>query len=206
MIIGGAPVSIPLEEQIKEKVNGSDVYATFGMTETISHIALRKINGMDSQEFFEVLNGVEIRLDDEQCLEVKADVTDNKWLKTNDVAEVMSKGQFKWLGRRDFTINTGGVKVQPELIEKKLTMAFQSTRFEGSFLVVPLPDPKLGNKVTLVLEGSAIQDEAALLQAAKITLTKFEFPRAIRYLADFPRTESGKIKRKAVYEAIQRVK
>ena len=93
------------------------VYHTYGMTETATHIALRRLNGPERSDAFVPLPGVELALDDRGCLAIRGAVTAGAWLQTNDIVDLRSDGSFVWLGRWDNVINTGGIKVQIEQVE-----------------------------------------------------------------------------------------
>ncbi|MBI3482279.1 MAG: AMP-binding protein, partial [Bacteroidetes bacterium] len=146
-IIGGAAVSNSLKEKIKK--TKCTVYATYGMTETISHVALQKLNGPDLQEYFEALENVRFRVDERGCLCIKANHLDREII-TNDLVTLISSQKFKWLGRIDNVINSGGIKIIPEKIESVLEKIFDSLQIKKRFFVAGLPDEKLGQRVVAV--------------------------------------------------------
>ena len=118
------------------------------MTETITHIALRKINEKNAESWYTPLNGVETRLDERGCLVINSERIGVCRLVTNDRAELKKDGKFKILGRIDNVIISGGIKLIPEEIEKKL-----SGWIENDFYLSGLPDEKLGKRLVLYIEG-----------------------------------------------------
>ncbi|HZX74779.1 MAG TPA: AMP-binding protein, partial [Cyclobacteriaceae bacterium] len=126
-IIGGATISESLKKKLKEIK--SPMFATYGMTETISHIALQKLNGDDANENFHVLGDTKISQDERGCLMIDADYLDDQVI-TNDLVTITDAKHFTWLGRFDNVINSGGVKVSPESIETKIESIFDD---EGIF-------------------------------------------------------------------------
>lgn len=206
ILVGGAPVGPELEQQVQSV--SAPVYHTYGMTETVTHVALKRLNGPEASDGFRPLPGVELGLDRRDCLTVKAEMTNNKTVYTNDLAELRSDGTFTWLGRIDNVINSGGVKVQIEKVEAalaELCRTFQDGRLTGRRLVIgPLPHPRLGQSVIAVMEGDPFspQDQAHLRSNLQRTLTKYEIPRQFYFLPALPETPTGKIDRAACLKAI----
>ncbi|HVD99161.1 MAG TPA: AMP-binding protein [Cytophagaceae bacterium] len=197
IIVGGAPVSIELAEKINSL--SSPVYLTYGMTETVSHIALRRLNGKEKTEDYHILPGVSIDVDERNCLKIRAAVTNNQWIQTNDIVTLTSPSSFLWLGRADYTINSGGVKIQPEKIEQILSKQFV-THGISVFFVAGLPHPILGEALTLFVETEEpIAD--ALVKEMSSVLERFHIPKAVILLRAFPRTATGKIERSKIKEA-----
>lgn len=189
ILIGGASVSTVLLEKIKTL--SCKVYATYGMTETVSHIALQKLNGRDAQDYFEVLPGVTIRVDLRDCLVI--DLPDfSEPVITNDVVNLIDKTRFKILGRYDNIINSGGVKLVPETIEKKL-----ESLLKQFFFVAGVSDERLGQKLVLIVEG---RPQSELPAALKLALSTYEVPKEIYYTDQFIRTETQKINRQQTLE------
>ncbi|KAF0199871.1 MAG: O-succinylbenzoic acid--CoA ligase [Bacteroidetes bacterium] len=191
LIIGGAALSPELEKMI-EKLDGN-IYATFGMTETITHIALRRLNGPERSDAFTVLPGITIESDVRGCL-VASVPWDAGKIVSNDIVSIESPASFKWLGRADNVINTGGIKLIPETIEKRIA------EFVGNrFFIAGLPDPVLGNIPVLVVE-SVVPLTAKQIEeiSVRITpkLTKSEMPRRVIRSEKFSETGNGKINRK----------
>lgn len=182
VIVGGAPVSHRLEADIRTCRNR--VFETYGMTETITHVAVRdlKIGGP-----FEALEGVAFSTDARGCLVVHAPHLHEGPVATNDLV-ALDGSRFRWLGRIDHIINSGGVKVVPEEVERAL-----APHLSGRFFVAGLPDAVLGETVALLTEGPA-PDLAAL--ASKVHLPKHHFPRKAVGNVHFVETETGKVMRK----------
>jgi O-succinylbenzoic acid--CoA ligase len=191
IILGGASIGSELLREIK-KID-TPVYATFGMTETLSHIALQKLNGRDAQDFFEVLDDIEISVDERQCLVIKADYLDDA-VTTNDIVELINKKCFRWLGRWDNVINTGGVKVMPEKVEQAIGDLLANNRY----FVASLAHEQLGQQVVLVVEGMlSLEEEMKVLNKLKSVLLKYEVPKQVLYCSEFATTQTQKVNRAA---------
>jgi O-succinylbenzoic acid--CoA ligase len=202
ILVGGGPVSDALQHQIAQL--SAPVYHTYGMTETATHVALRRLNGPQASARFVPLPGVELALDARGCLGIRGAVTGGAWIQTNDLVDLAADGSFAWLGRWDNVINSGGVKVQVETVEAAVE-ALQRRRpdlpWRGRMLAVAgLPDARLGQMVTLVLEGTPLgaAEETALLDALRAELDRFAVPRRLAYLPALPLTPTGKIDRRAL--------
>jgi O-succinylbenzoic acid--CoA ligase len=180
-----------------------ECYETYGMTETVSHVALRLVNTSEKQPYFETLPGVAIRTDARGCLIVSADYLLQPVV-TNDVVEIIDSGKFLWLGRWDSVINSGGVKVIPEKIEKALEVIFNEHRFHHRFFIAAWPDEKLGEKVVLVLEGVQFSSEILeqSLAALKSAVSPYEFPKAVYSIPEFIMTDTQKIQRPQTLAAV----
>jgi len=200
-IIGGAAISNSLKEKITQR--SCAIYATYGMTETLSHIALQRLNGPNPQDHFEAFPGIDLRLDLRGCLCIKASYLAEE-IVTNDLVDRMDENKFRWLGRIDNIINTGGVKVIPEKVESVFEQKLDSFEIKNRFFITGLPDQQLGNKVTAVFEGlpfnKEIQEE--ILFEASQTLSKYELPRAFVFIPQFKKTATGKINRPATLALI----
>ena len=192
IIVGGAPI----DSAILKAVRAIDepIYQTFGMTETISHIALRKISGKDHSDVYTLLPGIMIKSDKEKRLLIN--LGEGEWINTNDIVEILEKGNFKWLGRIDNVINSGGVKINPEVIESEIGTVLKEIGFEGRHFAAGMSDPKLSEKVVLVVEGE-ISDDAkeSLLLILKKRLPRYYSPKEVICFEKFIETENGKIKR-----------
>lgn len=189
LIIGGAPISQKLEAQLKN-IDESDIYATYGMTETVSHIALRKIDITNDDAYYTLPN-INISTDHRDCLIIQAPKLTPHTLNTNDIVEITSPSSFVWKGRLDFVINSGGVKLFPEKIESKI-----ESLISKSFFISNLPDEKWGEKVILIIEDSPY-DTFALLKDLQQHLTKIELPKTIYFIPKFQYTPNGKLNRLA---------
>ncbi|NJO69250.1 MAG: AMP-dependent synthetase [Bacteroidetes bacterium] len=188
IIIGGSQVSLHLQKLMEELQ--TEMFETYGMTETCSHIALRRLNGKGATDFFELLPGISIGQDQRNCLVIKAPLLTPSELVTNDVVEIADENHFRWLGRFDHVINTGGIKVFPEQIERKLEPFINRRFFVGA-----LPDAQLNEKVVLIIEGDPLiaEEETKLKYFMEENLSKFEKPKAFLYRDAFDISTSGKI-------------
>lgn len=183
-IIGGGIISKEIESKlIQEKLT---VFQTFGMTETISHVAMRKV-GFESQLHYSALSETTFAEIDNQLI-IKSPLLDFQPLKTNDIVELKNEKEFIWKGRADFIINTGGIKVQPEEIEKKI-----SKLIPNSYFISSLEDALLGQKIILCIEGQLSFELSK--STFESTLTRFEIPKEIYFFKHFEYTESNKISR-----------
>ena len=189
LIIGGAPIPPLLRRRLS--LCSTEIYESFGMTETISHFAMRNISKGES--FFTVLPSIRIKIDEESRLSVKMPWS-RHWILTNDLAKPLNDRKFIWIGRLDNVVNSGGIKLFPEEIEKKL-----ESMIKYNFIIAPIPDKMLGESLILIVEGVLADKEKSQLQ--KIidktqVLNKYEKPKDIHLLSEFIRTPSGKINRR----------
>ena len=193
IILGGAPVSDSLAEKINTQFSNTKVYSTYGMTETVSHVALKLINS-NKEETFNALQNIKFSVDDRNCLVIHApEISGKDEVVTNDVVNLISSTAFHWLGRNDFVINSGGIKIHPELIEKEIGKIFNSSGISNRFFVFGLPDDKLGDSLNLVLEGN--NDSKLIQNLLKKNLKAFHSPREIYTIDKFVETENSKINR-----------
>lgn len=196
IIVGGASVSEKLITKLQN--SSSTIYQTFGMTETVSHIAMRKINEKNTKKYYTILPNIEIKTNAEGCLCIKGDVTKNSWIETTDIVQLIDNQNFGWMGRKDFVINTGGIKINPEEIETKI-----SSIINCNFIISDLKDEKLGQKIVLVLESKKEgYDEKLIIEKINQKLTKYEIPKLILYLDAFPISDNGKTNRLAIKKLI----
>ncbi len=186
ILLGGGFINASLEEELQH-IN-SCIYASYGMTETLSHIALRHVNGPERSEWYTPLRGIHICLTPEGTLSISAPHLGITQLSTNDIAEISPDGRFRICGRKDAVINSGGIKIQAEEVEQSLSSATHL-----SLLVVPVPDAVLGQCVALLWEGP-ISAEAKLHEAIS-ALPSYHRPRIIRHVDALPRTATGKLSR-----------
>ena len=187
IIIGGAPISKKLERQIHNEVT-VPCFQTFGMTETLTHFAIRSLNQLDQE--FRALDGVSVKVDQNYRLKVQTPLSEN-WLQTNDMVELTSKG-FIWNGRHDLVINSGGVKIHPEKIEKVLEHFFP----KASVFASSIEHPVLGEECVLVVNVDRIIRRADMLGL----LSEYEIPRKTFVAKDLPFLSNGKIDRTALKE------
>lgn len=192
IIIGGASLN---EQTIKmaSEFRGR-IFATYGMTETVSHIALQPINGPFASDYFKVLPGVKINTDERGCLQIKTPFL-NEEIATNDIVEIRNPTEFKWLGRSDNVINSGGVKIIPEKLEAKIQNLFNTMQIPNRYIVSSIPDPQFGNKLVLLIEGNMPIAVERIRSALQEVLPPYHVPRQILVNATLIMTENGKINR-----------
>ncbi|WP_046759158.1 AMP-binding protein [Kordia jejudonensis] len=193
LIVGGAPASSALIANLQHI--STVVFATYGMTETITHIAAKPLNHLskETMEVYQTLPNITVKKDDRDCLVITAPRIHTEEIITNDVVEIFSETQFRWLGRFDHVINSGGIKLHPEVIEEKLS-AFIS----GRYFVAGMADAQLGQKLILLIEDELqTLDTSKLLSAIKQSkkFSKFEIPKKIYTLHNFVETNTGKVQR-----------
>ncbi len=194
LIIGGAAVSQNLQDKLLKVT--TNCYATYGMTETITHIAVKKLNNFKQVDFsnntsnFKTLNNVFISKDERDCLVINAPKLSTDTVITNDIVKIISNNEFEWLGRYDNVINSGGIKLFPEQIEKKL-----SKTLSNRFFVIGKKDQQLGEKLVLLIESST-KIELRKSDYLNCNLDKYEMPKEVFFVDKFIETETGKIKRK----------
>lgn len=196
VLVGGGFVAPALEDALQS--TPCRLYASYGMTETLSHIALRRLNGPERSAWYTPLPGVSLRLNDDDCLVISAPHLGVYNLGTNDRAELRGDGRFRILGRRDAVINSGGIKIQAEALEEQLHAATGL-----SLLLVGTPHRLLGSCLTLLIEGRPNNEQDQALQRACEALEPHLRPRRRLVLDQIPRTASGKIAR-AEAQAIAR--
>lgn len=223
LIVGGGAVSFELLTKIQHIK--TDVFATYGMTETITHIAIKKLNNFDSvisstvdksknkipsyaendvkfryaelvsASHYKTLPNIKLATDARGCLIIKAPKISEEIILTNDLVELFSETEFKWLGRFDSVINSGGIKLIPEQIEEKIAEIVSQR-----FFVTGIPDKLLGEKLILIVEDESSKSESLKVSIfAKIQqltkLNKYEIPKEIYVLDYFIETETKKINR-----------
>ncbi len=223
ILVGGASLSETQENLFK--TISAPVYQTYGMTETASHIALRRINPPENlnsnynypindlpkndlyNDYFEILPNVKTFIDERGCLVITAPSTNFEEVITNDLVEFMHQNNTKYLrflGRIDNIINSGGVKVQLEKVEKAIEIFLLNTEEQfkkyanKAFYCMGLPDETLGQRLVVVFEGIILPKELekSLFEYLAKNLSKYEIPKEIIYKDTFERTETGKIIRK----------
>lgn len=191
IIVGGAPISIKLKEKVQEK--STAIFETYGMTETITHVAVKRTNGLveRSRNHFNAIPNVTFSIDGRECLVISAPKVSDNPIITNDVIDLLSETEFEWLGRYDNVINSGGIKLFPEQIEAKLT-----SLLSNRFFVAGIPDEKLGQKLILVVEGGIVSEKLFQELKENASFESFEIPKSIYKLDKFVETDTGKIRRK----------
>lgn len=194
ILLGGAPIDPLLENQLQSF--SSEIFHGYGMTETLSHVALRRVNGQQRSDLYEALNGIDFETDDRDCLIINAPFL-NESVITNDVVALHSSTSFMWKGRADFVVNSGGVKLYPEEIERKVA-EFLPYRF----FFAGVPDERFGERLCIFIEGNPIPEEELkyLTELLRNHLDKYEYPRDFIFVPDFQFTTSGKINRVATVQ------
>lgn len=186
IIIGGAPIPVALKEEIVK--SGLNAYETYGMTETASHIALRKIE--ESNQGFSPLADIEIGLDQRDCLVIT--IPDWGNFITNDIAQINSDNTFNILGRYDNIIITGGKKVNPEEIEQELEVIL-----DCEVIAWGAPNALWGEIINIAVAPDCVYTEEEIIRIAKELLPPEKRPRrAIK--TDIPHLSNGKKDRKAL--------
>jgi o-succinylbenzoate---CoA ligase len=193
VILGGGEVSSQLRAELLPLPY--PVYETYGMTETISHIALKLLNGDRPADSFTTLDGISISSTDDGCLVIHDPVVSALPITTTDIVERIDAHHFKWMGRADFIINTGGIKINPETVEHKLAAYISSP-----FFIHGEPDTLLGKRVILVIASSPVIDN--LTSILEQVLDKYERPKAIYYRDRLIYSATGKLLRQASYANI----
>ena len=201
IIVGGAAVNEVLENRIQQL--SVPIFSTYGMTETVSHIAVRRLNGENKNKNFSVLEGVKIGLDTRNCLNIIADASNNELVQTNDIVEMMGGNEFKIIGRFDNIINSGGVKIQLEKVEKAIENEIQVLNVKRYF-AYGISDEKLGQKLILVVEKAFLEQNVIIsfLRNISSILSKYEIPKEILFVENFLETPTGKIDKRATVESI----
>ena len=185
LIIGGGAIDTSLGNQLLSFPHA--VWSTYGMTETLSHIALRKLNGPEASDWYTPFQHVKLSLSPENTLTIEAPAVCPEILTTNDICEFNAQGQFHILGRKDNTINTGGVKVQIEQVENALRATLSRP-----FQVTAVPDPKFGERIVLLLEDPEAACPESLLTEAVHSLSPYWRPKQVFRIRQLPQTGTGK--------------
>lgn len=238
LIVGGAPVSYQLRQEIS--TFPGNVYATFGMTETMSHVALSKLNGPDASDEYRILPGIRIDIGRKMSTEefpikqlnegivktgnlvIHVPYLENSPIITNDIVEMTGPQTFRWLGRLDHIINTGGFKIYPEDIEARIAPVMygieeENTEIEHNvsgrhstqrYFIASVSDEKLGEVPVLLIEMDeppAVKKEiqvSSVLAKLSVLLQKHEVPRAVYFIPKFIETPTGKIIRSATLKRV----
>ncbi|MGM0573378.1 MAG: AMP-binding protein [Bacteroidota bacterium] len=196
VLVGGATIDTSLERKLQRF--DPAVFQSFGMTETLTHIAVRRVNGESPSPTYRVLEGFSLTTDAESRLVVQGESLPEP-VHTNDVVTLEDEKHFRWHGRYDSVINSGGVKIFPEDVEKKIAGLIYRRFFIAGF-----PDNVLGQKVVLIIEGKAMEESCleALHNRIRMKVGKHPAPKQILFYEQFPETDSGKIKRPEVVKAL----
>ena len=181
LLIGGGAIDEALEQALSTHPHA--VWSTYGMTETLSHIALRRLNGPERSEWYTPFEGVNVLLNDEGCLVINAPAVHDGQLVTNDIA-VLQDGRFRIIGRKDNVICSGGIKIQIEEVERLLR-----AHVHIPYIITKAPDQKLGEQVVILTEGD---DTDSLMDVCHRVLPKYWQPRQCCHVDHLPLTETGK--------------
>ncbi len=200
LIVGGGEINPELEKQIDKLP--VKVYSTYGMTETSSHVALRRVNGPEKTDCYTTIGNTALATDERGCLVMENPMLFNGKLVTNDLVEILDDKRFIWKGRYDNIINSGGVKLLPEKIEKTIAHLIP-----GKFIVIGMKDEKLGHALTLVIEKESAgrkNDADYFRKSLSTVLSGYELPRNIVFVDKIPTTENGKPDRRAAEKLLIR--
>ena len=192
LIIGGGAIDDALATALAGFPNA--VWSTYGMTETLSHIALRRLSGPEATEWYTPLPGVSLSLTEDGCLVIDAPTVHDGRLVTNDIAEMAPDGRFKILGRKDNVICSGGLKIQAEEVERLLR-----AHLREPFIITKRRDEKFGEVVVLLTEG----DVDTARDVCQRVLPKYWQPRDYVHTDQVPMTETGKPARKQAEQLVQ---
>lgn len=220
LIIGGGAIDAALEQELRSFPH--QVWSTYGMTETLSHIALRRLNGPEASEFYQPFAHVKLSLSPEDTLVIEAPLVSAQTLVTNDIVVFNDKGQFRIKGRKDNVINSGGIKLQIEELESQL----KALQPQWDFLISSQSHPKFGQVVVLLLTKRSLPSELgelsdlsdpnelsekseqssvrAFLQTQLRALTRFARPKRYLLVDELPRTGNNKPDRAAAQRLAQR--
>ena len=193
LLIGGGAIDETMARVLADFPH--QVWSTYGMTETLSHIALRRLNGPDATEWYTPMPGISLSLSDEGCLRIDAPALHEGMLVTNDIVELAPDGRFRVLGRKDNVVCSGGIKIQMEEVERLLR-----PHLREPYLISKRRDEKFGEAVVLLTEGDAMKAEAVCRQV----LPKYWQPRDYVSVAQIPMTETGKPARKQAEALVQK--
>ena len=209
LIIGGGAIDASLEKELQALPGNIAIWSTYGMTETLSHIALRRINGAEASEWYQPFDSVKIRQTEEGCLVIDAPLVCAETLVTNDIVEIESyiynkveKTRFRIKGRKDNVICSGGIKIQIEEVE-----ALLKPHLEKPFMLAKKKDEKFGEIAVLLTEDEDLKKVEATIRrllsgksddsnkSSESKSHKYWIPREFRYVEHLPLTETGKPKR-----------
>lgn len=188
LIIGGGAIDASLEKELQALPGNIAIWSTYGMTETLSHIALRRINGAEASEWYQPFDSVKISQTEEGCLVIDAPLVCAETLVTNDIVEI-EKLRFRIKGRKDNVICSGGIKIQIEEVEE-----FLKPHLEKPFMLAKKKDEKFGEIAVLMSEDKEIKTVEATIRRL-LSDHKYWIPREFRYVDHLPLTETGKPKR-----------
>jgi len=194
ILIGGADIATAMVRKLSGST--SRVYHTFGMTETVSHIALKSMIGVGQNNPYEVMPGIHIGQDERGCLTVTGEVTRGEQIITNDLVEIIDKGKFRWLGRIDQVVNTGGIKVNLNALETRIREILEAEGYAFNFIVDHMANEKLGRQIIFIAESTDVSiDHTWIRNILKESIDRYEIPKKVFRIKQFPRTKTGKVNR-----------
>lgn len=196
LIIGGGAIDEVLEAALKKFPNA--IYSTYGMTETLSHIALRRISGARASSYYTPLPSVEVALSEDNRLIINAPLIADQPLLTNDIAELRTDNSFRIKGRIDNVINSGGIKIQIEEVEQILY-----PHITGDFAITSIPHPKLGEAIILLIDQSV--DPSSVEKTVKQFLPRHQQPLLIHTVTTIPQTGNGKTDRVTIRQLAKKI-
>lgn len=197
ILLGGSAVSAGLQSILPEIM--IPVWHTYGMTETCSHIGLRRVNGTSPETHFTAVPGVSLSLDSRGCLVIEGDVCVEGRVVTNDLVELLDPHTFIWIGRHDHTVNSGGIKLNLDELEETYGRLLRAAGVMSRSVLTAIPDATLGEALTLVIEGEPTNAAVKLrMEQAFSSLPSYQRPKYVVRIADFPLTPTGKVDRKAI--------
>jgi O-succinylbenzoic acid--CoA ligase len=192
VLIGGAALPHKIQQGLVQQ--GIRAWQSFGMTETVSHIALAPIE--EGELVYQPLPGVAIGINEQDCLWIQSPMSGSEKIKTNDTIELRSKNTFVWLGRADFAVNSGGIKHFPEQLERRIAPLLEKTCPGCAYFLYGEKDSRLGEQLVLYVEGTGEENKRLALEAGlKQILGKYEVPKKIYFKAAFAYTPTRKINR-----------
>lgn len=183
LIIGGGAVNSDMAEELRGFPNA--VWSTYGMTETLSHIALRRLSGAEASEWYEPFDGVGVTTNADGCLVIDAPAVCAQPLVTNDIAEIAPDGRrFRIRGRRDNVVCSGGLKLQIEEMEARL-----QPHLNVPYMISKRPDDKFGEAVVLL---AVTDDMESVCEVCRKHMPRYEQPRYFLAVSELPMTPTGK--------------
>lgn len=201
ILLGGAPISVSMLREIE--LLKCEVYQSYGMTETVSHVALRKLNGIISDDAYQFLPGVSFGLDTRGCLYVSGPMSNNEKIQTNDLVEITSDHTFRWLGRADNIINSGGVKIVLDKIDGIVAEVLYDQDQNVECFSWYENDEKLGQKLILIVASlSGDLDESTLLSEIRKRVSAYETPKHVYFVPQFAKTPTDKIDKRVTAELL----
>ncbi|HLF35740.1 MAG TPA: AMP-binding protein [Cyclobacteriaceae bacterium] len=194
ILVGGAPLPAELERRMQSFPG--IYFQTFGMAETLSHIALKKLNGKGKSNVYETIGDITVSIAPDGCLAVKAPHLSEDKIITRDIVQLIDDRHFVWKGRADNMINSGGIKIQLEELETEIEKILDSTGIHVNFFITSVPDDILGEKVIMLIEDPGdLYPGEVVIKTLKEKLKKYHLPRDIYRFRDFRYTENGKLDR-----------